>query len=107
MSYPTSILNAARLPAEVGERASGELRTLAEALDALTRGDLARVGDLLTQRFKSVELQASGATATLARQHELIPPSMVGLAREGELTVAARSELMRAKLEEIAKGKSG
>ena len=54
-----------------------------------------------------MELQASGATATLARQHELIPPSMVGLAREGELTVAARSELMRAKLEEIAKGKSG
>ena len=106
VSYLTSIFHAAHPPAEVGERASGELRTLAEALDALTRGDFARVGDLLTQRFKSVELQASGATATLARQRELIPPSRVGLAREGELTVAARSELMRAKLEEIAKGRS-
>ena len=97
------MFHAAHPRAEVGERNSTELRTLAEALDALSRGNLARVGDLLAQRFKSVELQSKGAPTTLARHHELIPPSSVGLATEGELTVAARSEIMRAKLADIAK----
>ena len=101
------MFHAAHPPADVGERASNELRTLAEALDSLTWRDLARAGDLLTQRFKSVELESSGATPTLARQHELIPPARVGLAREGERTLAAKSELLRAKLDEIAKSRKG
>ena len=104
VTYLTSIFHAAHPPSEVGPRASAELRTLAEALDALTRGNLARVGDLLAQRYKSVELQATGATPSLARHHELIPQTRIGLAGEGELAVAARSELMRAKLDQIAKG---
>ena len=106
VTYRTTVFHSAYPPAEVGVRATAELRTIAEALDAITRGDLARAGDLLTQRFKSVELEATGSSSTLARQHELIPPSRVGLAREGERTLAAKSEVLRARLEEIARKKT-
>ena len=53
--YLTSVL----LPT-LGEKGSlrnvRELRTLAEALDALVKGDLEGLGDLLAQRFKALEM---------------------------------------------------
>ena len=105
VTYLTSVFHAAHPPSQVGERATSELRTIAEALDALTRGNLARAGDILTQRFKSVEMQATGESGTLARQHELISPTRGGLAREAERAMAAKSEIFRAKLADIAKPK--
>ena len=107
VAYLTCIFHAAHPPDKVGSHLSAELRTLAEAMDALTRGDLSRAGDVLCQRFKSVEMLAAGESETLARQCELIPPSRVGLATEGERTMAARSELLRAKLAEISKQRPG
>ena len=68
---------------------------------------MSRAGDILCQRFKSVEMIASGESETLARQCELIPPGRVGLATEGERAIAARGEIVRARLAEIAKKKSG
>ena len=55
VAYLTSVFHGHYSAKEVGPRDSRELRTLAEALDALAAGNLPAVGDLLMQRFKEVE----------------------------------------------------
>ena len=57
-----------------------ELRTLATAVDLLVRGNLASprsllVGDVLVQRFKSVEARVSTGQGFLGKHLELIPRS--------------------------------
>ena len=67
------------------------MRTLAEALDALLRGELAAVGDLLMQRLKALEVATKDGDWHVARQLELIPENDVGLAAPGERREAQRS----------------
>ena len=71
MKYVNSLLIAKNLPAGV----VAELRTIGETIDALMAGNLGRLGDVLAQRFRAVELQASGeATWAQARHLEVITP---------------------------------
>ena len=77
------------------------MRAIAEVLDAIIVGDLARATDLLVQRFKSREVLAAGGSHDFARQLELIPRRPLGLVTDAERMVATRGEITRAKLDEI------
>ena len=84
--------------------ADSELRTIAEALDALLAGNLARACDILSQRFRAVDLQSSGeANWTQARLLEVTTPTTAST-----VPVNMRSTLVK-ELKQInaATGKGG
>ena len=61
-----------------------ELLTLATALDGLIGGNVLGTLDLLSQRFKSLELLQGGADGEVARQLELVPSEGMSLASSAE-----------------------
>ena len=83
------------------------MRTIAEVLDAIIIGDLARATDLLVQRFKSREVLAAGGSSDFARQFELIPRRPLGLVSDAERLIATRGEITRARLEDVEKKGAG
>ena len=90
----------------MGLRTSQELRTLAECLDCLANGQLPRVGDLLMQRFKALEQSVGDRGWSIASQLE-VTDTRVGLTTEDEKLCAARSALMKRKVDEIKKKLAG
>ena len=86
-------------------RTSREMRTVAEAVDALVEGNVLRAGDLLIQRFKALETSVIDGTWLRARHHELIPEEGVGLASAAERQATSRLELQRRKLTEAVSKK--
>ena len=90
----------ATLRAEAKEKINpgqhAELRTLAEALDALWAGQLGRAGHILAQRFRAVEANSGERIGWLrARFIEALPPSQitsVPVAMRAEIDKQARSE---------------
>ena len=82
----------------IGVRNMRELRTLAEAIDALVAGNLPRVGGLLIQRFKAVEVAVADGSWTQARHLELIPSQDVSLVSSAERSMASRIEIQKRKL---------
>ena len=81
------------------------MRTLAEICDALTRGELGRVGDLAMQRLKAPEAAHTDGQWALGRHLELIPDLEVSAATQSEREAAAKAELRSVKLREALKGK--
>jgi hypothetical protein len=75
-SYLTAILQPA-LGKDFHARNRQEMRTIAEAVDALLIGDLARASDILISRFSAVELASTSKHWNVARHLELIPPQDV------------------------------
>jgi len=75
-SYLTSVLQPA-LGKDFHARNRQEMRTIAEAVDALLIGDLARASDILISRFSAVELASTSKHWNVARHLELIPPQDV------------------------------
>ena len=98
-------LQAHETSGSLGQRNLRELRTLAEALDHLIRGDVLRTADVLAQRFKAVELAGQEGSWLVAQHLELIPPSRMSATEDKEKTLAAREELRALKLREKLKGK--
>jgi hypothetical protein len=108
VSYLTSIFHGAQPVEKCGIRTARELRTLAEALDALGRGKLPQVADLLMQRYKALELSVTDGSWGLAEKVELLPPRNVGLTSIEESQAAARAQLLQLKLDEARKrGRGG
>ena len=99
MTYLLSVVQGAHPPEKMGARTTAELRTVAESLDALGRGDLPHLADLLAQRFKALELSVSEGNWALASQLEVTPQGG-GLASMAERREAAKGELMKLKLQE-------
>ena len=98
LAYFNQVVLAARTPKEIGERNMRELRTLAEMLDALMGGHLAKVGDLAMQRFQAIEMALSQGSWAQARHVEAIPPTDAALANEWVKGTAARQEIRAQKL---------
>ena len=78
----------AALRAEAKEKINNgqhaELRTLAEALDALWAGQLGRTGDILAQRFRAVEANSVERIGWLrARFIEALSPSQTTTGGKG------------------------
>jgi len=74
-----------------------EMRTIAEALDALTNGNLGLAGDILMQRFRACEINAQDGTWDLAKHMELIPDRQVSSVPLGMRQVLMREENQRMK----------
>ncbi len=91
-TYLTTALSpaAAAAGAPLRLREMREMRTLAEALDAIIRGEPAKAGDLLMQRFRATEMPVSDGHWTLAQHLELIPETTVT-----SVPLGMRSELVR------------
>ena len=102
--YLTMVLGQAGAP--VGMRNARELRTLAEALDLLTLGKIAEVGDVLMQRFKAVELASQEGNWRIAQHLELIPDTGVSASSYKERRAAAKLELEDYRLRKALGGPS-
>ena len=100
VSYLTSIFHGSHPIKECGVRNSRELRTLAEAIDALGYGQLPQLGDLLMQRFKAVQTSVTDGGWHLAKRLELIPEEGDSVVSFEEKRLAARDELLHLKLDE-------
>jgi len=92
----TTYLTTAMIPGaaaagqHMGIRTIREMRTLAEGLDAIIRGEPAKAGDILMQRFRAAEMAVSDGHWTLAQHLELIPETTVS-----SIPLGMRAELIR------------
>jgi len=101
VTYLTSVFHGHHPQSEVGVRNVRELRTLAACLDALLRGDVENLGDILMQRFKAVESASVKGDWGTSSQLELIDETGLGLTTTDELTAATKQEALRLKLDEL------
>ena len=94
MKYHATLRAEAKEKINLGQHA--ELRTLAEALDALWAGQLGRAGDILAQRFRAVEANSVERIGWhWARFIEALPPSQitsVPVTMRAEIDKQAQSE---------------
>ena len=102
LSYLNQIVLTNHPPSKIGVRAHRELVTLATCMDELLASNTLQCLDILTQRFKAVELSIQDGSWNLARHVELIPPSAAQLSREEERLIASKAELNRLKLADAA-----
>ena len=100
ITYLNTILFGSLPREKVGRRNEAEFKMLAEALDSLSDGDLAGLGDILMQRFKALELAAQEGSWSIARRLEITGPSELGLASTQERRMAATEELLQLRLQE-------
>jgi hypothetical protein len=103
LHYLLTIFFAQHPPQSLGEETARELRTLAEALDGLLKGEVIQVLDLLMQRFKATTLAAVEGSTRASRWLELIPTSTEMVASPEELEVAKRAEAGELKLKALVK----
>ena len=96
--YLTTILKVTR-GKELSVRSERELETLAEALDALLSGNIARAGDTLIQRFKALEWTAGNRTPWSVAEHlELIPATDRGTVTRQERAIAQGIQIKESKM---------
>ena len=91
----TPHLTAALLPSlgdKAGLRNVRELRTLAELLDLLIKGNLTGLGDLLAQRFKAEEMAPQDGNWSVSRHLELLGDSRVSMTTPRERELAQLAE---------------
>ena len=77
-----------------------ELMTLATGLNSLGRGEPERVGDLLVQRWKSIEARLSGHPEAAAPL-ELVDGDETGVLGREELRRAQRSQMGLQRLQDL------
>ena len=80
-----------------------EVRTIAEALDMLVSGKLASLGDLLMQRFKSLEMRLVSGDQVLAKHIQLLPEENFSTTTLMEREMAAGMERRELKLVQLQK----
>ena len=82
-------------------RCEREMRTLAEALDALAEGRFASVGDILAQRLRALEASVlEDGGWTVARHLEVVPDSRATTVTSGLRAVMAAAERQDLRLKE-------
>ena len=80
-----------------------ELETLATGIDLLTAGKLDQMGDLLMQRFKSIETMHRDGSPAVGMMQELLPNYSDGATSLAEKEVASRQTLRQARVSEVMK----
>ena len=95
--------------AQLGPRLSGgasrEALTLCWALDMALQGKMAQVADCLSQRLKSLEMMAGGASWMVSQRVEIVPPERGRLSSRAEAQAAAKEEKLEIKTRQMTKGK--
>lgn len=79
-------------------RTSRELRSIAKALDLLAQGHGDRAGDVLSQRYKALELSLTDQTWARAQFLELIPPEGASLVEKDEMLMASKEQTTEQKM---------
>lgn len=82
-----------------------ECLTLSWALDQMLQGKIAAGCDTLSQRIKSLQMTAGGATWTVSQRLEVTPPEREQLSSRAEATSAARENREEEKMRRLSKGK--
>ena len=103
MTYLYSVFQAAHGASKIGPRNLSELRCLAEAMDQLRAGDLAKVSDILLCRFKAIEASVTEGSWEMAKHIDLTASTRVALASTPELLAAQKSHLLMLKLQDAKK----
>jgi len=106
MKYLLTVLNTAS-EGDLSRRDKRELKTLATAIDFLARGKMAQLGDLLIQRFKSVETSSQTKSWRIAQNQELIGREGASTTSHKEREIAARVALREAQMQEVFRKQSG
>ena len=101
-AYLTTILQPA-LGKDLGGRSKQELRTLAECLDAMLKGDMSAAADMLVGRFLAVEQSEHDQHWNVARHMELVRSQEVSAVPEDLLERAVTAERRDARLEAARK----
>ncbi|CAK0870953.1 unnamed protein product, partial [Prorocentrum cordatum] len=91
VQYITSVWHGMHPQNEMGVRNVREMRMIGECLDALTRGDLPQLGDMLMQRLKAIEQATKDGHWKIAEHLELIDSTDIGLASSAEASAAVAS----------------
>ena len=85
--------------------AAREALTLSWAIDLALQGKMAQATDTLSQRLKSLELVASGASWSVAQRVEVVPMERGRLSSRAEAQAAAKEDKEELKTRQMAKGK--
>ncbi len=85
-------------------RSARELRTIAEAVDMILKGNVVGAADVLIQRFKAVESTTGDVGWNVARHHEIIPEGRVSIVSQSERELVASREKEELKLGQLIKG---
>ena len=99
VQYLRTVYDGAHPPSEQGVRNKNEMELVAECIDSLLRGELPRLGDILMQRLKALQV-ASKHGWNFAKQLELTNRHDVNLVSAEELGEAARISIAGQKLAE-------
>jgi hypothetical protein len=105
VTYLQAIFHGHLPQGQLGHRATRELSTIGHCLDALAKGDLPHLGDLLMQRFKKLEVEALEGHERAGETLELLPLRAVGLASQQELEAAQAEEIRQGKLVQARRGR--
>ena len=100
VQYITSVWHGMHPQSEMGVRNVREMRMVGECLDALTRGDLPQLGDMLMQRLKAIEQATKDGHWKVAEHLELVDSTDIGLASSAEVSAAVATYSEGAKLKE-------
>ena len=98
LQYVRTVL-APQYPGGIPAELMRELETLAASLQHLARGEVSQLGDLLVQRFKSLELGLAGNEAA-ASVVQLVSAHQGGLTNHQELALAQKWQKDQFKLAE-------
>ena len=97
-TYLRGVLFAEHPPSSLPPEKVKEFKRLAKELDTLGDGGVKGLADIMSQRFKSLELELTGRP-DLAEEIDLTGLDDVTLVSKAELRAANRNKLLRQKLE--------
>ena len=103
MTYLNSVWHGAHPHHQVGKRSAQEIRTIGECLDALLRGELSELGDMLMQRLKAIQQAHTDGHWNVAGQLEICQSADVSLISEKEKRAALKGTETTLKIEESLK----
>ena len=83
-----------------------EMETLTTGIDFLTSGHLEQLGDLMMQRFKSLETTFRDGSALVGQQQELLANYSDGATSLREKEMASSQTLRQAKVAEVMRSHS-
>ncbi len=101
VTYLNAIVRAQAKPEDLPPEHLQELHALAESMDAAGSGSLKGMLDIMTQRFKSLELKSLGQKE-ISSSFELVDSGARGLATKAERIAANKLQLTDLRLKESA-----
>ena len=103
VQFPLSVFHAQHPPSGLPSEHVRELRTIAQTMDELLRGNVIQSMDILAQRFKSLVAATTDGNSGAAHYLELIPSNVCAAAGPEELELARRALSGDLKIKELVR----